>query len=123
MTSQKRKLATILAMDVVNYSKKMAVDDEGTLKQLAVCKKIIEKTIASAEGRIFNTAGDAFMIEFSSPVQAVNSAIKIQKEIHNLNKKLTKDQILEFRIGINMGDVLIQEDNLFGDGVNIAARL
>ena len=81
MSSQKRKLTTILAMDVVNYSKKMAVDDEGTLKQLSVCKKIIEKTVTSAEGRIFNTAGDAFMIEFSSPVQAVNSAIKIQKEI------------------------------------------
>ena len=101
----------------------MAVDDEGTLKQLSVCKKIIEKTIASAEGRIFNTAGDAFMIEFTSPVQAVNSAIKIQKEIHNLNKELSEDKTLEFRIGINMGDVLIQEDNLFGDGVNVASRL
>ena len=123
MDSQKRKLTTILAMDVVNYSKKMAVDDEGTLKQLSVCKKIIEKTIASAEGRIFNTAGDAFMIEFTSPVQAVNSAIKIQKEIHNLNKELGEDKTLEFRIGINMGDVLIQEDNLFGDGVNVASRL
>ena len=110
-------------MDVVNYSKKMAVDDEGTLKQLSVCKKIIEKTITSAEGRIFNTAGDAFMIEFTSPVQAVNSAIKIQKEILNLNKELSGDKILEFRIGINMGDVLIQEDNLFGDGVNVASRL
>ena len=123
MDSQKRKLTTILAMDVVNYSKKMAVDDEGTLKQLSVCKKIIEKTITSAEGRIFNTAGDAFMIEFTSPVQAVNSAIKIQKEIHNLNKELGEDKTLEFRIGINMGDVLIQEDNLFGDGVNVASRL
>ena len=123
MSSQKRKLTTILAMDVVNYSKKMAVDDEGTLKQLSVCKKIIEKTVTSAEGRIFNTAGDAFMIEFSSPVQAVNSAIKIQKEILSLNKELSRDKILEFRIGINMGDVLIQEDNLFGDGVNVASRL
>ena len=123
MNSQKRKLTTILAMDVVNYSKKMAVDDEGTLKQLSVCKKIIEKTITSAEGRIFNTAGDAFMIEFTSPVQAVNSAIKIQKEILNLNRELSEDKILEFRIGINMGDVLIQEDNLFGDGVNVASRL
>ena len=123
MNSQKRKLTTILAMDVVNYSKKMAVDDEGTLKQLSVCKKIIEKTITLAEGRIFNTAGDAFMIEFTSPVQAVNSAIRIQKEILNLNRELSEDKILEFRIGINMGDVLIQEDNLFGDGVNVASRL
>ena len=110
-------------MDVVNYSKKMAVDDEGTLKQLAVCRNIIEKTIRSAEGRIFNSAGDAFMIEFSSPVQAVNSAINIQKEILKLNKELSKDKTLEFRVGINMGDVLIEESNLFGDGVNIAARL
>jgi adenylate cyclase len=123
MATQKRKLTTILAMDVVNYSAKMAVDDERTLKQLAVCRKIIERIVSSESGRIFNTAGDAFMIDFSSPVHAVNASIKIQKEIFNLNKSLSKEESLEFRIGINMGDVLVEGDNLFGDGVNIAARL
>ena len=118
-----RKLSTILAMDVVNYSSKMGEDDEGTLKLLAERRSIIEQHIKTHGGRIFNTAGDAFMIDFSSPIEAVKSAIKIQKEIFVLNKGLSKDKSLEFRIGINMGDVIIEGDNLFGDGVNIAARL
>jgi TolB-like protein len=110
-------------MDVVNYSSKMGEDDEGTLKLLAERRSIIEQHIKIHGGRIFNTAGDAFMIDFSSPIEAVKSAIKIQKEIFILNKGLSKDKSLEFRIGINMGDVIIEGDNLFGDGVNIAARL
>jgi TolB-like protein len=110
-------------MDVVNYSSKMGEDDEGTLKLLAERRSIIEQHIKIHGGRIFNSAGDAFMIDFSSPIEAVKSAIKIQKEIFILNKGLSKDKSLEFRIGINMGDVIIEGDNLFGDGVNIAARL
>ena len=123
MVKKNRKLSTILAMDVVNYSSKMGEDDEGTLKLLAERRSIIEQHIKIHGGRIFNTAGDAFMIDFSSPIEAVKSAIKIQKEIFILNKGLSKDKSLEFRIGINMGDVIIEGDNLFGDGVNIAARL
>ena len=123
MGNKKRKLSTILAMDVVNYSSKMAKDDEGTLGLLAERRVIIERHTKSYGGRIFNTAGDAFMIDFSSPVEAVNAAIKIQKEIFSLNKGLTEDKHLEFRVGINMGDVLIDGTDLLGDGVNVAARL
>ena len=123
MNKENRKLSTILAMDVVSYSSKMAEDDVGTLKLLAERRIVIEKYTKSHGGRIFNTAGDAFMIDFSSPVEAVNAAIKIQREIFQLNKNLSKDKNLEFRVGINMGDVIIEGDNLFGDGVNVAARL
>ena len=80
MNKENRKLSTILAMDVVSYSSKMAEDDVGTLKLLAERRIVIEKYTKSHGGRIFNTAGDAFMIDFSSPVEAVNAAIKIQKE-------------------------------------------
>ena len=120
---KERKLSSILAMDVVSYSSKMADDDEGTLKLLEERRVVIEKNIKMHGGRIFNTAGDAFMIDFSSPLEAVKAAIKIQKEIFNLNSNLTKEKQLEFRIGINTGDVIIEGDNLFGDGVNVSARL
>ena len=120
---ENRKLSTILAMDVVGYSSKMADDDEGTLKLLAERRLIIEKNTKNYGGRIFNTAGDAFMIDFSSPVEAVKAAIKIQQEIFSLNKDMIEKKQLEFRVGINMGDVIIEGDNLFGDGVNVAARL
>ena len=98
------------------------------LKLLAERRLIIEKNTKSHGGRIFNTAGDAFMIDFSSPVEAVKveavkAAIKIQQEIFHLNKDLIEKKQLEFRVGINMGDVIIEGDNLFGDGVNVAARL
>ena len=121
--NKERKLSSILAMDVVSYSSKMADDDEGTLKLLEERRVVIEKNIKMHGGRIFNTAGDAFMIDFSSPLEAVKAAIKIQKEIFNLNSNLAKEKQLEFRVGINTGDVIIEGDNLFGDGVNVSARL
>ena len=121
--NKERKLSSILAMDVVSYSSKMADDDEGTLKLLEERRIVIEKNIKMHGGRIFNTAGDAFMIDFSSPLEAVKAAIKIQKEIFNLNSNLAKEKQLEFRVGINTGDVIIEGDNLFGDGVNVSARL
>ena len=106
MTEKKeRKMSAILAMDVVSYSSKMAEDDEGTLKLLEERRVIIEKHIKTHGGRIFNTAGDAFMIDFSSPVEAVKAAIKIQKEIFDLNNNPDKQKQLEFRVGINTGDV------------------
>ncbi len=120
---QQRKLSTILAMDVINYTAKMGADEVGTLKQLAECRKIIEKSVEEQAGRIFNTAGDAFMVEFASPVGAVSAAISIQKQIKQRNQTIQKNDHFEFRMGINMGDVIIDGDNLFGDGVNVAARL
>ena len=121
-TGNKRKLAVILAMDVVNYSSKMDNDEEGTLQKLKKCSEIIKSIISKNDGRIFNTAGDAFMIEFFSPIMALNSAISIQLEINSLNSQ-SNDIPMEFRIGLNLGDVMIEEENLFGAGVNVAARL
>ncbi len=121
--TRQRKLSTILAMDVVNYTAKMGNDEEGTLEQLAKLRSIIEAIVEKQQGRIFNTAGDAFMIEFASPVEAVTAAINIQKKVSIENEGIASDQRMEFRMGINMGDIIIEGDNLFGEGVNVAARL
>ena len=91
-------------------------------KKLKKCSEIIKSIISKNDGRIFNTAGDAFMIEFFSPIMALNSAISIQLEINSLNSQ-SNDIPMEFRIGLNLGDVMIEEENLFGAGVNVAARL
>ena len=104
--------------------KKMGADEEGTLKELKACREIIEAKVAEAKGRIFNTAGDAFMVEFSNTLSAVNAAIAIQKQIFEHNKTISDaSKRLYFRMGINLGDVMIDGDNLLGDGVNVAARL
>ena len=119
-----RKLSTILAMDVASYSEKMGVDEEGTIRQLKACRVIIEKNVSSSNGRIFNTAGDAFMVEFGNTLAAVTAAISIQKEIFEHNQKITNlSNRLYFRMGINLGDVMMDGDNILGEGVNIAARL
>ena len=122
--SEERKTLTILAMDVASYSQKMGADEEGTLKELKACREIIETKVAEAKGRIFNTAGDAFMVEFSNTLSAVNAAIAIQKQILEHNKTISDaSKRLYFRMGINLGDVMVDGDNLLGDGVNVAARL
>jgi len=122
--SEERKTLTILAMDVANYSQKMGADEEGTLKELKACREIIETKVSEAKGRIFNTAGDAFMVEFSNTLSAVNAAIAIQKQIFEHNKTISDaSKRLYFRMGINLGDVMVDGDNLLGDGVNVAARL
>ena len=86
--TEERKTSTILAMDVARYSQLMGIDEEGTLKQLKACREIIETKVSEAKGRIFNTAGDAFMVEFSNTLSAVNAAIEIQKEISEHNQKI-----------------------------------
>lgn len=122
--SEERKTLTILAMDVASYSKKMGADEEGTLKELKACREIIEAKVHEAKGRIFNTAGDAFMVEFSNTLSAVNAAIAIQKQIFEHNKTISDaSKRLYFRMGINLGDVMVDGDNLLGDGVNVSARL
>ena len=117
------KNTTILAMDVVGYSAKMNEDERGTTEKLKNARVIIEKIVKQESGRIFNTAGDSFMIEFNSTYSAVNAAIKIQKELHQINSKFELKDKLEFRMGVNLGDVIIDGTNLLGDGVNVAARL
>ena len=117
------KNTTILAMDVVGYSAKMNEDERGTTEKLKNARVIIEKLVKEESGRIFNTAGDSFMVEFNSTYNAVNTAIKIQKELHQINRKFELKDKLEFRMGVNLGDVIIDGTNLLGDGVNVAARL
>lgn len=118
-----RKLTTILAADVVGYSRMMNADEDGTYKLLGKCRKIIDRNIEHHGGRIFNTAGDSVMAEFGSTVEAVRCAIEIQEEIvaHNTNKPASEQ--MWFRIGLNVGDVIIEDDDLIGDGVNIASRM
>ena len=123
MGANETKNTTILAMDVVGYSAKMNEDERGTTEKLKNARVIIEKVVKQESGRIFNTAGDSFMVEYNSTYNAVNSAIKIQKELHQLNSKFELKDKLEFRMGVNLGDVIIDGTNLLGDGVNIAARL
>ena len=123
MSSTERKMAAIVAMDVTSYSEKMGRDEEGTLKHLRACREIIETVVAENRGRIFNTAGDAFMIEFSSAVSALSAAVEIQKLIKNRNDSLEEIERMYFRMGVNVGDIIIEGDNLYGEGVNIAARL
>ena len=119
-----RKIAVIFATDVVGYSKHMEKDEDATLASLNDCNKIIEPLIKKQKGRIFNTGGDSVFAEFPSAVAAVNTAVEFQKQIKARNDKDTTDVKLEYRIGINMGDVVKQGDaNLMGDGVNVAARL
>ncbi|MER8734541.1 AAA family ATPase [Mesorhizobium sp. M1227] len=116
-------MAAILAADVVGYSRLMGKDEEATLAALKAHREIIDGLIAEHGGRIFGSAGDSVIAEFASPVEAVRSATEIQLAIHHRNSGLPERERMLFRIGINLGDVLADGDNLMGDGVNVAARL
>jgi class 3 adenylate cyclase len=122
-TPVKRKLAAILAADAVGYSKLMAADEEGTMKILAAHRAVIDGIIEFHEGRIISTAGDSVLAEFGSPVESVRCAVEIQDALKTRNDSLPEDQRLQFRIGVNLGDVMEKGEDLLGDGVNVAARL
>ena len=122
-SSPRRKLAVILATDVVGYSTKMEENEDQTLKNLKVCRSIIDGLVEEYHGRIFNTAGDSVLVEFQSAVEAVICASEFQNTIKERNNSVPEEEQMEFRIGINMGDVVIEGDNLYGEGVNVAARL
>ena len=122
-TKSERKVTVILATDVVGYSSMMEENEDQTLKNLKACRSIIEGLINEHHGRIFNTAGDSVLAEFQSAVEAVICASEFQKTIKERNNTVGEEEIMQFRIGINMGDVVIEGDNLYGDGVNVAARL
>ena len=121
--SVERKLATILSADVAGYSRLMEADEEGTLAALNACRKTIDTEIGEARGRIFGTAGDSVVAEFPSAVDAVRCALVVQKALAERNAGIAEDRRIDFRIGINVGDVMIDGDDLMGDGVNVAARL
>src|SRR5215469_5011722 len=121
--SIERKLAAIFAADVAGYSSLMGRYEVGTLRTLNIYRAIIDPLIASHRGRIFNTAGDSLVADFASAVDAVQCAVEVQDAIAKENADRLADQQMQFRIGIQVGDIMVQGDNLFGDAVNIAARL
>lgn len=118
-----RKIAVIFATDVVGYSKAIENNEKQTLKNLKECRNILDNLILKHKGKIFNTAGDSVLAEFSSAVSAIECATLFQTKIRDRNFSAKDSEIMEFRIGINIGDVVIDGKNLYGEGVNIAARL
>ena len=118
-----RKLSTIFASDVVGYSKMMGNDEEKTLEILGERREVIDSAITDYNGIIFGSAGDSVIAEFGSPVKATECAVQIQGKMKTMNEDIPEDQQMIFRIGINIGDVMVSKDNLFGDAVNVAARL
>src|SRR5215468_2886895 len=121
--SVERKLAAIFAADVEGYSRLMGRDEVGTLHTLTTYRVIIDRLIASHRGRIFNTAGDSLVADFASAVDAVQCAVAVQDAIAKENADRPAGDQMWFRIGIHVGDIMVQGDNLFGDAVNVAARL
>src|SRR5215475_7043564 len=119
-----RRLAAILAADVVGYSKLMGADEEGTLAALKSCRReLLDPKIAQYQGRIFKTTGDGALVEFASVVDAVRCALDIQRASAERNTNIPEDRRIEFRIGINIGDIIVDNDDVYGDGVNVAARI
>ena len=125
MTTEKikRKLTAILSADVKGYSHLMGEDEEGTIRTLKAHLEVVSRHIQQHQGRIVSTGGDSVLAEFPSVVDAVRCAVEIQKELHGRNETVADGRRLEFRIGVNLGDVVEEDDNILGDGVNIAARL
>jgi len=119
-----RRLAAILAADVAGYSRLMGADEEGTLERLkAHRRELIDPKISEHSGRIVKTTGDGLLVEFASVVDAVRCAVEIQRAMADRNADVPEDKRVIFRIGVNLGDVIIDGDDIYGDGVNIAARL
>ena len=118
-----RRLAAILAADVVGYSRLVGEDEEGTLRTLSACREVIDGLVARHHGRVFGSAGDSVIAEFASPVEAVRCAVNIQRDLETRNAGIPENKRMRFRIGVNLGDVVVNGDDLMGEGVNVAARL
>src|SRR6266404_8434885 len=119
-----RRLTAILAADVAGYSRLMGADEEGTHERLkAHLRELVDPKIKEHRGRTVKTAGDGFLADFSSVVDAVRCAVDMQRGMAERNASVAATERIEFRIGINLGDVIVEEHDIFGDGVNIAARL
>src|SRR5215472_8236346 len=119
-----RRLAAILAADISGYSRLMGFDEEGTYTRvMRQRREIIEPTILEHHGRLIKYTGDGFLAMFDSPVEAVRSAIVIQQSLVGRNASLPREQWIQYRLGVHLGDVIVEDDDIYGDGVNIAARL
>jgi class 3 adenylate cyclase/TolB-like protein/Tfp pilus assembly protein PilF len=122
-SSRKRKLAAILHADVVGFSRLMGKDEAGTHRALGELRRAVDPLITAHGGRIVGTAGDSLLADFSSVVDALNCAVEMQRAARGINDPIPAERRLELRIGVNLGDVIVDGDDIFGDGVNIAARL
>src|ERR1700719_99906 len=119
-----RRLTAILAADVAGYSRLMGVDEEGTHERLKAHRRaLVDPKIAEHHGRIVKTTGDGMLVEFPSVVDAVRCAVEVQRGMVERNAETAENNRISFRVGVNLGDVIAEEDDIFGDGVNIAARL
>ena len=119
-----RRLAAILAADIAGYSRLIGSDEEGTLASLrAVRREVIDPSIAEHRGRIVKTTGDGMLVEFQSVLDALRCAARVQRELAERNQPVAAERRMEFRVGIHQGDIVVEDDDIFGDGVNIAARL
>ncbi|EJT04842.1 adenylate/guanylate cyclase domain-containing protein [Rhizobium sp. CCGE 510] len=123
MSETRRKLTTIFCADVQDYTRLMGADEEGTLAALKRCREAMGRLIESHGGRVINTWGDGLIADFPSVVEAVRAAVDTQNELAGFNARRPTDGRMLFRIGINLGDVIVENDDIYGDGVNIAARL
>src|ERR1700757_2820590 len=122
-TKVSRRLVAVFAADVEGYSRLMGADEVGTLQGLTERRAILDKLIGEHRGRIANTAGDSVLAEFGSAVEAVQCAVEAQAALAEANSSVAPDRRISFRVGIHIGDVMVHVGDLFGDGVNIAARL
>ena len=119
----KRKLTAILSADVKEYSRLMREDELATVQTLKTYRELMTTLIRQHHGRVVDSPGDNILAEFASVVDAVQGAVAIQKELKVKNDELQDHRKMEFRIGINLGDVIVEDDRIYGDGINIAARL
>ena len=118
-----RKLKAIFSADVKGYSRLMGDDDKSTVNTITAYRKIIAELIEEHQGRVVDSPGDNILAEFGSTLNAVNSAIEIQQRLETENGKLPDNRRMDFRIGINLGDIIHKDDRIYGEGVNVAARI
>jgi adenylate cyclase len=123
-TRTERRLAAILVADVVGYSRLIGQDETGTLTRIKTARReVVDPNIRACRGRVVKTAGDSMLIEFPSAVEAVRCAVAVQRAMAERNAEMSADQRIDFRVGINVGDIVVDNQDIFGDGVNVAARL
>ena len=122
--STERRLAAILVADVVGYSRLMGQDESGTLRRIKAARRdVVDPNIRACRGRVVKTTGDGILIEFPSAVEAVRCAVAVQRTMAERNAELAPDKRIEFRVGVHQGDIVVDDQDIFGDGVNVAARL